>query len=85
MIFYDYFKKQSFYKELNETLNQLDQKYLVLEMISKPNFYEGELFYDTLYQINKSMIENVKEYSLSITDFKEYGRNVDSRSKNSNF
>lgn len=72
MIFYDYFKKQSFYKELNETLNQLDQKYLVLEMISKPNFYEGELFYDTLYQINKSMIENVKEYSLSITDFKEY-------------
>lgn len=41
-------------------------------MINKPNFYEGEIFYQTLYDINKSMIENVKEYNLSIIDFKEY-------------
>ena len=50
----------------------LDKKYLILEMLNKPNFYEGELFYQILYDINKSMIENVKEYNLSITDFKEY-------------
>ena len=41
-------------------------------MINQPNFYEGKIFYQTLYEINKSMIENVKEYSLSIADFKEY-------------
>lgn len=41
-------------------------------MISKPDFYEGEIFYQTLYEINKSMIENIKEYTLSINDFKEY-------------
>ena len=69
---FDYFRKQLFYKKLLNTLDTLDKKYLILEMINKPNFYEGELFYQTLYDINKSMIENVKEYSLSITDFKEY-------------
>ena len=41
-------------------------------MLKKPNFYDGEIFYQILYDINKSMIENVKEYNLSITDFKEY-------------
>ena len=68
----DYFRKYKFYQSLSNTLDVLDKKYLILEMINKPNFYEGEIFYQTLYDINKSMIENVKEYNLSITDFKEY-------------
>ncbi len=71
-IIFDYFKKNAFYKKLFSTLHTLDKKYLILEMLNKPNFYEGELFYQILYDINKSMIENVKEYNLSITDFKEY-------------
>lgn len=68
----DYFRKYKFYQSLSNTLDVLDKKYLILEMINKPNFYEGEIFYQTLYDINKSMIENVKEYNLSIIDFKEY-------------
>lgn len=68
----DYFRKYKFYQSLSNTLDVFDKKYLILEMINKPNFYEGEIFYQTLYDINKSMIENVKEYNLSIIDFKEY-------------
>lgn len=68
----DYFRKYNFYKKLTNTLNTLDKKYLILEMIEKPNFYEGKIFYQSLYEINKSMIERIKNYSLSITDFKEY-------------
>ncbi len=71
-IFIEYFRKHKFYINLLNILETLDKKYLILEMINKPNFYEGEIFYQTLYEINKSMIENVKEYNLSITDFKEY-------------
>ena len=71
-IFIEYLQKHRFYTNLLNTLEILDKKYLILEMINKPNFYEGEIFYQTLYEINKSMIENVKEYNLSITDFKEY-------------
>lgn len=68
----DYLRKQKFYNNLVQTVEGLDKKYLVLEMINKPDFYEGKIFYQTLYEINKSMIEKVKEYSLSIADFKEY-------------
>lgn len=71
-VFYDYFRKNKFYNKLLNIINSLDKKYLILEMINKPNFYEGEIFYETLYDINKSMIENVNQYNLSITDFKEY-------------
>lgn len=71
-ILIDYFRKYKFYNNLVNTLDNLDKKYLILEMISKPDFYEGEIFYQTLYEINKSMIENIKEYTLSINDFKEY-------------
>ena len=69
---YDYIRKNKFYKKLWKTLDSLDQKYVILEMLTKPSFYDGEIFYQALYEINKSMLENVKEYYLSITDFKEY-------------
>ena len=71
-VFYDYFRKNKFYNKLSNILDSLDKKYLILEMINKPNFYDGEIFYETLYDINKSMIENVNQYNLSIIDFKEY-------------
>lgn len=69
---FDYVKKYKFYKKLLNTLDTLDKKYLILEMINKPTFYDGEIFYQALYDINKSMIEKVKEYHLNISDFKEY-------------
>ena len=71
-IIFDYFRKYKFYKKILNALDKLDKKYLILEILNKPNFYDGEIFYQILYDINKSMIENVKEYNLSITDFKEY-------------
>lgn len=68
----DYFRKKSFYTSLTQKLETLDKKYLVLEMISKPSFYEGKILYDTIYETDKSMIENVNEYLLNIEDFKDY-------------
>lgn len=43
-----------------------------METLEKPSFYEGELFYQVLYDVNKSMCEHVKAYETSINDFKEY-------------
>ena len=68
----DYFKKSKFYNALIENVDILDKKYLVLEMMQKPTFYEGEILYQTIYEINKSMIENVKELLDNTSDFKEY-------------
>lgn len=67
-----YFQKKKFYNELIQHVNLLDKKYLVLEMIPKPTFYEGEVLYQVLYDINKSMAEEVKMSEDNIEDFREY-------------
>lgn len=68
----DYFRKSKFYKDLLANIDNLDKAYLVLETLTKPNFYEGELLYQALYEINKSMAEAVKKLESQNQDFKEY-------------
>lgn len=68
----NYYRKKNFYDELITNVSLLDKKYLVLETIKAPSFYEGELVYQTLYEINKSAAEFVRENESSIEDFKEY-------------
>jgi hypothetical protein len=72
LLLIEFFRRKNFYDELKQNVERLDQKYLVLETISKPQFYEGEIIYNSLYEIDKSMLENVNNYSISINDFKEY-------------
>ena len=40
--------------------------------MKEPSFYEGQIHYQILQDINKSMIENVKIYENSVNDFKDY-------------
>lgn len=64
--------KQRFYKGLEDTLNNLDDKYLISEIIKVPSFMEGKILKDLLEQINKSMVENVNRYKYKQEDYKEY-------------
>ncbi|MCI9016457.1 MAG: HAMP domain-containing histidine kinase [Clostridia bacterium] len=68
----EYFIKQNFYKGLENILNELDNKYLISEIIKEPNFMEGKILKDLLEQINKSMIENVNSYKYKQEDYKDY-------------
>ncbi len=68
----DYFRKRKFYTDLLSNINSLDKAYLVLETLNKPEFYEGKLLYQALYEINKSMCEFVKKEEEQLEDFKEY-------------
>ena len=72
IILTDYFKRRKFYTNLINNVDRLDKKYLVLEMLNEPSFYDGKVLYQVLYEINKSMNENVKDLEISLTDFKEY-------------
>mgnify|MGYP002416089685 CR=1 FL=1 len=72
LLMIDYFRKKNFYTSLIQKLEELDKKYLILEMMSRPSFYEGKILYDTIYETDKSMIENVNEYLSNIEDFKDY-------------
>ena len=69
---YDFFRKYFYYKEILSKLDLLDEKYLICELVSKPNFLDGEILYQMLYEINKSMNENIRDYREKINDFKEY-------------
>ena len=71
-IIIEYFIKNQFYKNINNLLNELDNKYLITELIKNPDFLEGKILREILEQINKSMIENVNKYKYSQEDYKEY-------------
>lgn len=72
IIMFDYFRKKKFYDNLITNLERLDKKYLILETIVRPEFYEGQILYDNLYEIDKSMCEYVKNYKEYMDGFKEY-------------
>lgn len=68
----EYLSKKVFYTNLLNTLNELDEKYLITEIIKSPNFMEGKILKQTLEQTNKSMLENVNKYKYIQEDYKDY-------------
>lgn len=72
IILTDFYRKKAFYNSLLSNISLLDKAYLVLETIKKPDFYEGEILYQALYEINKSICENIKDYEMQLNAFKEY-------------
>ena len=68
----DYLKRRTFYRELTGVMEQLGEKYLVSEMVEKPDFYEGEMLWDVLYTTNKSMFENITEREMKTREFTDY-------------
>ena len=68
----NYFRKNKFHKQFCRNLEKLDKKYLVLETLPEPNTYEEKIMVDSLYEINKSMLENINEYQKNINEFKEF-------------
>lgn len=68
----EYFKKKKFYDNLSNMLEELEEKYLITEIINTPNFLEGKILKNALEQIDKSMLENVNKYKYMTEDYKEY-------------
>ena len=68
----DYFRKKSFYNEAEEIVEKLDKKYLLPELIKKPNFYEGEIFYNIIKETDRSMHENVNYYKNMQEEYRDY-------------
>ena len=62
----EYIKERRFYGEIISITEKLDKKYLLAEVIKKPNYYEGEIFYNAL----KKQIEICMKKLISINIFK---------------
>ena len=62
MFIWDFCRKRNFYNSLIDNTQRIDKKYLVIETLDEPEFYEGNLVYTAMYDINKSMIEHINQY-----------------------
>ena len=68
----DFFRKKFFYDKLLNCLNELDQKYLLSEMVTQPDFLEGRILTDVLGECSRSMCGNVAAHRRETTEFREY-------------
>ena len=71
-IFIEYKTKQSFYNSLKNNLEELEEKYLISEIIKAPDFVEGKILKEVMQEAGKSMLENVNNYKNLQEDYKEY-------------
>ncbi|MDO4261709.1 MAG: sensor histidine kinase [Eubacteriales bacterium] len=68
----DYDKKKRFYDDALSKLQELDQKYLLSEVISSPTFAEGRILQELLEDTGRSMLEHVNEYKHAQEEYKDY-------------
>lgn len=72
IILYDYNRKKSFYNDMKNKLDSLDDKFLIIEMLERPTFIEGKYLYDSLVDICKSMNDKIEEYVRTSNELKRY-------------
>ena len=58
----EYGMKKSYYTKVSNILEELEEKYLITEIIKTPNFIEGRILKYTLEEVDKSMVEKVNFY-----------------------
>lgn len=68
----EYFSLKNKYKEINKKLDALDQKYLICELLHKPESKLEKVYFNMLRQANKSMIEQVGKSRDIQVSYKEY-------------
>ena len=67
-----FFKEKRFYGEIQNINSKLDKKYFLSEVIKKPNYYQGKIFYEILKDANRNMHEEVNYYKHLQSDYAEY-------------
>lgn len=64
--------KNSYYKKLLYTLDNLDKKTLLYELAPDPVFYEARILTEILKETNKAMNDDIAKYSMSTAEYREY-------------
>lgn len=68
----EYLRRATYYHRLEQTLDGLDKKYLLTEIIDEPLFMDGKILYDTLRVVDKSMADHVNQYRILQNEYKSY-------------
>ncbi|MGN0144105.1 MAG: sensor histidine kinase, partial [Clostridium sp.] len=65
-------KEMKFYGEIKSISDNLNKKYLLAEIIKKPSYYEGKIFYEVLRDAERNMHEEVNYYKHLQSEYREY-------------
>lgn len=68
----DWLHRHAFYRSLAETLEALDDTYLATELVERPGFAEGALFFDALDRESKAMRDRVAAERRRQREYREY-------------
>lgn len=69
---WEFWRRKRYYDKLLRCLEELDQKYLISEMIESPGFLEGDILSEVIRESDRSMCEHIAAYRRKSVEFREY-------------
>lgn len=71
-IFIEYYRRNKFFKKIDNTLNKLDKKYLISELMEDSYRLEDKKYKNIIRRSNKSVIERINQLEDEQKDYKDY-------------
>lgn len=68
----EFMRKYTFYKTLSDTLDQMEKKQYISQLIKEPHFLEGEILVEVLQQVTKAMNDEISSYQIAQEEYREY-------------
>lgn len=71
-LIYDFYRMKDYYDELMDIFEHLDQKTLIADIVRKPSFYSGQVFYYVLKDATKVMNDRISSLKKEQNEYHKY-------------
>lgn len=71
-LFVTYYQRKKFFREAEQILEKMDQRYLLGELLPRSFLLEDRLYREMILKSNKSVIERIRRIEEEQKDYKEY-------------
>lgn len=68
----EYYSKKNYYDTVKSRIRELQEEYLIMEVLPKADFTEANILEDAIRDIGKSMLENVNKYKYLQEDYIDF-------------
>ena len=68
----EFYRKKTFFDQMFQLLDQLEEKYYLSEIIESPNFVEGQKLTQLFRVVSKSMTDTIADYRRRNEDYSRY-------------
>ena len=68
----EYYSKKNYYETIKSRIKELQEEYLIMEVLPKADFTEANILEKIIRDIGKSMLENVNKYKYLQEDYKDF-------------